>query len=192
MINPNYWILILIQIPLYLWGFFNKKTRWFRRQFLKYSLPGYFGTLLIFFFQRGTSDILRETKVIGETRYHLQEKAFLSLSILGILIFLYKSFTKNKYFLEDFYFDKKRFFEFLLFSSVFLVTGFFWTGLGETSFLVLSLLVLLSLIPLELLFQKTSRHRSSRNIIFAIYVLICLLDSHFEGRVKIFLKMFEQ
>ncbi len=192
LINPNYWILILIQIPLYLWGFFNKKTRWFRRQFLKYSLPGYFGTLVIFIFQRGTLVNLRETEVIREILYHLKEKAFLSLSILGILIFLYKTFTKNKYFLEDFYFDKKRFFELLLFSSIFLVTGFFWTGLGETSFLVLSLLVFLSLIPLELLFQKTSRYRSSRNIIFAIYVLICLLDSHFEGRVKIFLKMFEQ
>jgi hypothetical protein len=48
----------------------------------------------------------------------------------------------------------------------------------------------LSLIPIELIFQSISRLRSKRNMIYLIYILICLLDSHFEGRVKIFLKIF--
>jgi hypothetical protein len=52
------------------------------------------------------------------------------------------------------------------------------------------ILALLSLIPIEILFQTLSKLRSSRNMIYLIYILICLLDSHFEGRLKIFLKMF--
>ncbi len=51
-------------------------------------------------------------------------------------------------------------------------------------------LALLSLFPLELLFQRISRLRSSRNLIYAAYILIALLDSHFEGRVKILYRMF--
>ena len=48
-------------------------------------------------------------------------------------------------------------------------------------------IVLFCLIPIEFIFQLSSRFRSNRNIIYLMYILICLLDSHFEGRIKIFL-----
>jgi hypothetical protein len=58
------------------------------------------------------------------------------------------------------------------------------------SFGLLWVLVFFSLIPLEWLFQNISRLRSKRNMIYVIYILICLLDSHFEGRIKILSKLF--
>ncbi len=51
-------------------------------------------------------------------------------------------------------------------------------------------LTVFSLIPLEWIFQSISRLRSKRNAIYALYILVCLLDSHFEGRVRIIGKMF--
>jgi len=43
---------------------------------------------------------------------------------------------------------------------------------------------------LEVLFQKIHRMRSQRNMIYLIYIIICLLDSHIEGRIKIWLNFF--
>ena len=53
------------------------------------------------------------------------------------------------------------------------------------------ILPFLGLIPLEWIFQVISRSRSKRNIIYVVYVLVCLLDSHFEGRVRITAKFFK-
>jgi hypothetical protein len=44
--------------------------------------------------------------------------------------------------------------------------------------------VFLSILPLEWIFQTISRLRSRRNMIYLVYILVCLLDSHFEGRVR--------
>ncbi len=147
-----------------------------------------FGTL--FFTQKhGAQNMVPD--FWDEIVFHFREKAFLILSFLGIFILIIKSFNAKRGIFHDFYFDQRRLVEMWSFSLVFFLLNFFWSGFGTLSFLILCLLIFLSLIPLELLFQKTSRLRSSRNMIFVIYVLICLLDSHLEGRIKIFFKMFE-
>ncbi len=190
-INPFFIYLILLQIPLFLWGIFNGQTNWFRRQFIKYSIPGYLLSVGVFYFKDKSVVKFLPVDIFKEILFHFQEKAFLSLSLLGIVLFMITFFKKNTFFFRDFYFDRKRFLEMGLLSLAFLIPSVFLSHMGNLWFLIICLMVFLSLIPLELLFQKTSRFRSSRNIIFAIYLLICLLDSHFEGRVKIFLKMFE-
>ncbi len=53
------------------------------------------------------------------------------------------------------------------------------------------ILPFMALIPLEWIFQVISRSRSKRNMIYVLYVLVCLLDSHFEGRVRITAKFFK-
>jgi hypothetical protein len=59
-----------------------------------------------------------------------------------------------------------------------------------TSFTAMWILALFALVPLEWIFQSMSRLRSKRNIIYALYILVCLLDSHVEGRIRIIGKMF--
>jgi hypothetical protein len=190
-VNPHFAFLILLQIPLFLWVFFKPETKWFRRQFLKYSMFGYVLSLGILFFHHKYGVPNLGTSVLNEILFHFRKKAFLILSFLGVLILIIKSFKSKRGIFHDFYFDQSRLVEMMFFSLIFFLLNFFWIGLGATSFLIVCLLIFLSLIPLELLFQKTSRLRSSRNMIFVIYVLICLLDSHLEERIKIFLKLFE-
>ena len=76
--------------------------------------------------------------------------------------------------------------------TIFMAVAF--SILGEEYFLkgfsMMWMLAFMSLIPLELVFQSISRLRSNRNMIYLIYILICLLDSHFEGRVKVFIRIF--
>lgn len=190
-INPKFAVLIPMQIPLFLWVFFKSETKWFKRQFFKYLSFGFILSLVVLFFQRDFWGLNIGNGLWNDIVFHLRKKAFLSISLLGIFILIFKKFRDKKSIFNDFYFDKKRFNEMMLFSSMFLFVDFFWGGFKHIHFLVISIMIFFSLIPLELLFQKTSRLRSSRNIIFVVYLLICLLDSHFEGRVKIFLKMFE-
>jgi hypothetical protein len=59
-------------------------------------------------------------------------------------------------------------------------------GLG-----MLWLLAFFSVLPLEGVFQALSRVRSRRNFIYAVYILVCLLDSHFEGRVRILYNFYQ-
>ena len=73
---------------------------------------------------------------------------------------------------------------------IFISFSLFWDNSLLLGFGTMWVLAFLSLIPLELIFQSLSRVRSRRNMIYLIYILICLLDSHFEGRVKLFIKIF--
>src|SRR5690606_25641169 len=59
-------------------------------------------------------------------------------------------------------------------------------------FSVMWIFPFLSVIPLETLFQAILRLRSKRNFLYLLYILICLLDSHVEGRFKIITRLFEQ
>ena len=59
------------------------------------------------------------------------------------------------------------------------------------NFGMLWFVVFLSILPLEWIFQSISRLRSRRNFIYAIYILVCLLDSHFEGRVRMLYNFYQ-
>jgi hypothetical protein len=59
------------------------------------------------------------------------------------------------------------------------------------SFGLMWFVVFLSVLPLEWIFQSISRLRSRRNFIYLVYVLVCLLDSHFEGRLRILYNFYQ-
>jgi hypothetical protein len=59
------------------------------------------------------------------------------------------------------------------------------------SFGLMWFVVFLCILPLEWIFQSISRLRSRRNFIYMIYVIVCLLDSHFEGRVRIMYNFYQ-
>ena len=85
--------------------------------------------------------------------------------------------------------DRKKLGEFSIILGIFilfsLVTG---TTLIE-DFFIMWIITFFALIPLEGIFQSISRLRSRRNLIYMLYVIVCLLDSHIEGRVKILVKL---
>ncbi len=92
--------------------------------------------------------------------------------------------------LKDFQLERESVTIFLVSFSIYALFALFWDNSLIMGFGMMWPLAFLSLIPLEILFQSLSRVRSSRNMIYLIYILICLLDSHFEGRVKVCVKIF--
>lgn len=186
----NYSNLIFFPLGLFLLYFYFLKdvTSWYRSQFLKYSMLGAFFILItmithlnlrFFDFSYAWSDFAQHILwIIGR-------KSFLSLSAIGTILLLLLPFKRLRKSLGFFVIDMGRLSDLLILVSCLLFLGIYWEKEFLKHFGIIWFIVFLSVLPLEWIFQSISRLRSKRNMIFVIYVLICLLDSHFEGRIRI-------
>lgn len=192
LLNPSFAILVFFQLGFLLFLFLKDRTLWFKRQLVKYAL---FGVILTILRLLSHSDLLEPLhsmdfgiiKLIGK---EIDRKGFYILGIFGFMLTLLKYFKPQITFLKNFHIERESITIFLVSFSIYVLFSLFWDDSLITGFGMMWPLAFLSLIPLEILFQSLSRMRSSRNMIYLIYILICLLDSHFEGRVKLFLKIF--
>ena len=115
----------------------------------------------------------------------IQGKDILILFVPGALIILYQLILKQE--LKSELYNKWA--QLLIISFVYIITSsFFATNFVGLSF-TLAFLIIVSLFPIEKIFKQLYGFRSKRNLIFATYILICLLDSRLEARVKTLLKM---
>lgn len=193
MINIHYLYLMPISLSFVYLVFLKDRTKWYRNQWLKYNILGILMTVFVasthFEFGKVFAGVgfngLYE--VIAEFIYR---KAFFTLSIFGIslLTLHYMGFFKK--YLSFVTFDKAKLNELIFCMLVITVLGLTFSKVYVEGFSYMWILAFLSLIPLEWIFQSISRLRSKRNLIYALYILVCLLDSHFEGRLRIIGKMF--
>jgi hypothetical protein len=189
LLNPGFGILAIFQLGFLYFIFLKDRTFWFKRQLFKYSLLGTILTIIYFFshtesldfsgtFNGGAWSVLKQ---------ELERKGFYILSIFGVLILLLKGW---KNYIPSFQIENENIRIFLLMLALAIISSVSGEEYLLKGFSMMWILSFLSLIPLELIFQSISRLRSNRNMIYLIYILICLLDSHFEGRVKVFIKIF--
>jgi len=120
----------------------------------------------------------------------IERKGFFVLALFGFVFVLLKYFRPKAHWVRELQIEAESMTIFLSTLALHILLALFWEDSMLMGFGMLWLLSFLSLIPLEFVFQSLSRMRSNRNMIYLVYILICLLDSHFEGRVKIFLKIF--
>jgi len=193
LINSSYILISVLQLAsLYLF-FLKENTRWYRVQFLRYALFGFLlslGVLLTNDYSWTPNPEFNSYLLLKFVNL-IESKAFFSISIFGLLILLIKYLRKEWGIFQSFDFKFGRSFQLVFFFSFIVIFSLFWAPNLVRSFGIIWFVAFLSLIPLELLFQSLSRLRSKRNIIYVVYILICLLDSHLEGRVKIFIKFFD-
>ncbi|MDC1173836.1 hypothetical protein OAT67_00440 [Bacteriovoracaceae bacterium] len=192
-LNASWIVLMPIQVLLTVFYFLKDKTMWYRKQFLRYMLLGIVLTGLILFSDKDvfSSNSFFYTEIVENFFVIFKRKAFFSLAIFGFIVVVLKYVFPKIKVVKDLQFQTNRIDQLLLCYFLLFVS----TVSADTSlvkdFSIMWLLSLFSLFPLEVIFQNISRLRSSRNMIYLIYILICLLDSHFEGRVKIFLRIFD-
>lgn len=193
LINKGNIFLSVAQILFIFFFFLRDKTFWYRTQLLKYALFGL--SLMIFivateFYMFENQSSMDEYWLMGLQNI-LSRKAFFSLSVLGFFITIFKAIRIKKRLFVNFDFDVGRLHQlWVYFFLLFLSTLFIDQG-PLKDFGMMWPVAFLSLIPIDLIFQSITRLRSRRNIIYVTYILICLLDSHFEGRIKILLRIFE-
>ena len=192
LINSNFAILVFFQVPFVLFIFIKDRTLWFKRQLLKYAL---FGVILTILRLLSHTDLIEplhslDWGIFKNIAMELDRKGFYILGIFGLAVTIVKYIKPKFSVLKEFQIERESMEIFLVSFALYVLFSLFWDDSLITGFGMMWPLAFLSLIPLELLFQSLSRVRSSRNMIYVIYILICLLDSHFEGRVKVFLKIF--
>lgn len=173
---------------------FREKTSWFKKQFVKYTLVGAVSLLIIaltdkrdwksvFSFDHG--------QIFEQWHYNFFHKDFYILSILGlILISLFILNIKNFAFKHKIY-NKELFEVFLVCIGSLCAISLLFSPQNISYINSLWMMTFCSLVPLEWLFQAVRRLRSKSNLIYGIYIVICLLDSRIEGRIKNVMKFLD-
>lgn len=172
----------------------HEHTQWYRIQFVKYSSLGMFLmliTLITHVDLNFFSNAMTPPELVNYFQQVINRKAFFSLSFIGAiflaLLFIFPQWKKFK----GLMLDQLRLKELTLLVAILVLAGLFIEKDLVRGFGLMWVVVFLSVLPLEGIFQALSRVRSRRNIIFASYIIVCLLDSHFEGRVRILYHFFQ-
>jgi len=183
--------------PVYLLGIllisFKSKTKWYKLQWLKYTLMGFVLVLSLIFSHNESSQAysgFHFMSLVDSFADLIYRKAFFSISFIGILMYIAYLFKFDRTRVAMVTFDGQKVTEFTYSIIALIVFGIFLNDIYIKDFTAMWMLTFFALVPLEWVFQSMSRLRSKRNIIYALYILVCLLDSHVEGRVRIIGKMF--
>lgn len=186
----------IVFLPLTLIGgyfFFQKnQTIWYKKQWVKYNIFGAVFSIIVFIFQYesliiefGGFESLKN--IVGD---HLYRKSFYLIAPIGLMmsvLFIGKKFKEN---LSHITLDRAKFEELFYGVGAITLLSVIFGGYFSHGFNYIWILTFFSILPLEWIFQSISRLRSKRNLIYALYILVCLLDSHFENRLRIIGKMF--
>lgn len=191
-INVNYFFLFPIYLFISYKYAYPSSTPWFKRQWIKYTLFGFLLSLGAFILHFDISEAYRPSGfMIFEHMVNLvSRKAFFILALIGLPLYFILETKKEIKSLNNFKFESQITKELNVLLMSLCLLYIFLDKLILENIGSMTILVFFSLIPLEWLFQTISRLRSRRNLIYAIYILVCLLDSHFEGRVRVIGKMF--
>lgn len=193
-LNFNYVFLFPVGLGLLYFFFLKESTDWYREQFVKYTMLGLFLILVtmithvdIRFFEHAFT--FKQFNTYFNAL--LKRKAFYALSYIGLICLIIMNLKPQRKTLKVLTLDVKRLREFSVLILCLLVLTFTVEKDLAQSFGLLWFIVFLCILPLEWIFQSISRLRSRRNFIYMVYVIVCLLDSHFEGRIRILYNFYQ-
>jgi hypothetical protein len=193
-LNYNHFFLFPVGLGLLYFYFLRENTEWYRNQFVKYTSLGLFLVLMTLithidlrFFEHAMSFHQLESYI----SVVLKRKAFYALSFIGLVAFILMLIKPKIKLLATLTIDYPRLRELAILVGCILVMALLVDKDLVKSFGMLWFVVFLSILPLEWIFQSISRLRSRRNFIYMIYVLVCLLDSHFEGRIRMMYNFYQ-
>jgi hypothetical protein len=193
-LNYNHLFLFPVGLAFLYFLFLKENTDWYRAQFVKYTSLGMFLILITLithlnlrFFEHSTdwSKLLQYLKIV------IDRKAFFALAFIGLISLVIMLARPKWKALTSLNLDVGRLRELTILVSCLLVLGVWVEEEFLIGFGILWFIVFLCVLPLEWIFQSLSRLRSRRNFIYVVYVLLCLLDSHFEGRVRIIYNFYQ-
>jgi hypothetical protein len=193
-LNYNYLFLFPVGLAFLYFFFLKENTDWYRAQFVKYTMFGMFFILITMITQidlRFFEDAMTMKELGAYLKVVINRKAFYSLSFLGLICLLIMNLKPQRKALTVLTIDVKRLREFTILIICLIGFGLLVDKDLVQSFGLLWFIVFLCILPLEWIFQSISRLRSRRNFIYVVYVLVCLLDSHFEGRVRILYNFYQ-
>ena len=191
-INPINIVLLPIGLFFTYKIFLNNRTDWYKKQWLKYNLLGGLLSLLIFSYSLGEQDIIMNNAEMffSNLMDYIYRKAFYIIAPIGLGLTLFYLTNRSRLFFTYVNFDRNKFNEVIFGITSIILVGILVNPYLVSGFSLIWILSFFALIPIEWIFQSISRLRSKRNLIYAMYILVCLLDSHLESRFRIIGKMF--
>jgi hypothetical protein len=180
-------------LMLYFWHMADK-TPWYRTQFLRYTALGAVACAVVFLYHLDLEYAGHGWDTRGLSIFTgnlIKRKAFFALAPVGAFMLILASIPSLRQRFATFTLDRPRLGHMFAAIAALLVVGLVLEKNLLRGFGIIWVLPFLALAPLEWIFQVISRARSRRNMIYVAYVLVCLLDSHFEGRVRITAKFFK-
>ncbi len=172
--------------------FLKEKTVWYRKQWLKYNLLGGVIALAVLVgrFDQITLSFNHLHTLLSMLADFVYRKAFFAIAPIGFFLSLLYFFNRSGWIFTYASFDRNKMQELIFGISTIIFVGIMFNPTFVSDFSLIWMLAFFSLIPIEWIFQSISRLRSKRNLIYAMYILVCLLDSHLETRFRIIGKMF--
>jgi hypothetical protein len=169
----------------------KSKTKWYRRQLIKYASGGILFAIILAV--TGSSDVLQIRPSHLSSWFNnlatlIDQKAFYTLFFIGMIFLVLRLNENIKQRMSELKIEDVKILQIFSIYLIITVYGLVFEPMFVVGFSSIWVLAFLALLPLEWIFQSISRLRSRRNMIYVIYIMVCLLDSHFEGRVKTFLK----
>jgi hypothetical protein len=186
-LNYNHVFLFPVGLGLLYFFFLEESTPWYRNQFVKYTSLGMFLIVITLITHVDLSfleDSLSWQQLVNYISVVIKRKAFYSISVVGLFAFVLMLIRPRLRFLSTLTIDVRRLRELAVLVLSLLIIALLFEKNLIIHFGGLWFIVFLCIFPLEWIFQSISRLRSRRNFIYLVYVLLCLLDSHFEGRVR--------
>ncbi len=192
-LNYTYTYLGIIQIILIYLFYLDDKTPWFRRQLIKYASFGLGLALINYFFLVDYNEIhhVEYLRPINDFFLLLKRKSFFSLSYIGVILYSFKVTSSRFKFLKNIGLPVLNLRQVGAAILILICFGLLIENSILTGMTGLWILTLFSILPIEILFQGISRLRNRRNFYYLVYIIIALLDSHFEGRIKTFVQLFK-
>ena len=122
------------------------------------------------------------------------KKSFNILSLVGLFIF-FSCYLLNKLKKTVNAYSFLRYSNYLIFVVAFLASLILLSNGGslfDISSYLYFVIVLFALPVLELVLNSLGFFHPRKNLIFFLYILFAILDSHFESRVKTFVSLFKE
>lgn len=173
---------------------FDNKTSWFKKQFLKYNLLGALVLLTLIPWEVREFPLafhLSKANFLQQWDYNFFHKDFYILSLLGLLLIGVFSLNIKNFGNRFNIYNQDLFGKFIYSLSVLIGISLIIAPQNISYLNTLWLMTFVTLVPLEWLFQAVRRLRSKSNMIYGIYIVICLLDSRIEGRIKNIVKFLD-
>lgn len=194
MFHPGFYFVYWLQI---LFLFYLAKTNftwWYKQQMFRYTTLGGIYAFFIFLTHQDHHLFFNNLGQWFSWYYphfhHIFSKSFFAIIPVGILLFFVKRKEITQSALWRNFIGHQRAYDILIISLMIFLLGFLVFPPIFGVYLLLIAMTFLSLFPLEQIFTYVQHSKSQRNMIFLSYLLLCLLDSNMEGRVKILISQF--
>jgi len=188
-----YYLASIVQMLFLFFIFMGRQGRWYRVKVARYAMFGIVLGLITFLVNYSSEELVGiwGGAIFDELVQLFERKAFFSLAFVGVLIVPFLLLRPENPHVRLFKLNHTTFYQLASVIVVMILLGLMVSDLALRGFALLLPIILFSLIPLEFIFQSIAPLRSTRNMIYLVYILIALLDSHLEGRIKILISLWE-